>query len=72
MSQTKSASYYSNSSSVEAACLHCKAYSWHEHWCLTLNPTVRYAYEIVFYPGKLTAGDTIILHSLGVLWSARP
>jgi hypothetical protein len=33
-----------------------------------VNPAVYYAYEIVVYPKKVTMEDSIILHSLGVLW----
>ena len=41
----------------------------HERWCMTLSPVVHDACEIVLYPDKLTIGDAIILHSLGVAWS---
>jgi hypothetical protein len=33
----------------------------HESWCITVDATVYYAYQIVLDPGKLTAGDALIL-----------
>jgi hypothetical protein len=48
--------------------VNCEGVIRHERWCLALNPVVHYACEIVIYPDKLTIGDAIILHSLGVLW----
>jgi hypothetical protein len=53
---------------AEAACDHCGKILQHEGWCITLNPFVQYAYEIILDPHKLTIGDAIILHSLGVTW----
>jgi len=58
----------SNRSTVEAACDHCGKILRHEGWCITLNPFVQYAYEIILDPSRLTIGDAIILHSLGVAW----
>jgi len=72
MSNNKAASYHSNRYNAESACLHCNGIIRHEHWCMTLNPAVHYACEIVVYPYKLTTGDAIILHSLGVLWGLCP
>jgi hypothetical protein len=72
MSRNPSASHHSNSYSAESACQHCEGIVRHEPWCLTLNPAVHYACEIVLCPDKLTIGDGIILHSLGVLWGLRP
>jgi hypothetical protein len=43
----------------------------HERWCITLDPLVYYAYEIVAEPGKLSIGDALILHALGVRWGAN-
>ena len=42
-----------------------------EPWCAARDPRVHYAYEIVNEPHKLTLGDALILHSLGVTWSER-
>lgn len=69
MSNKSPVSYHSNRYHADAACQHCEGIICHERWCLTQNSAVHYACEIVVYPGKLTAGDAIILHSLGVLWS---
>lgn len=69
MPHKNTVSYHSNRYHAEAACQHCEGIICHERWCLTLNSAVHYACEIVVYPDKLTTGDAIILHSLGVLWS---
>lgn len=50
-------------------CSHCLGTQEHEPWCITRDPKVQYAYEIVAEPRKLTLGDALILHSLGVTWS---
>jgi len=63
--------YHSNRYSAEAACEHCGGIIRHEHWCITLDPTVYYAYEIVLDPSKLTMQDALILHSLGVTWAGK-
>jgi hypothetical protein len=72
MSYENAVSYQSNQYSAQSACQHCEGIVDHEHWCLTLNPVVRYACEVVIYPDKLTIGDRIILHSLGVRWGISP
>ena len=69
MSHHNPVSYHSNRYNAQSACQHCQGIISHERWCLTLNPVVHYACEIVLYPNKLTIGDAIILHSLGVAWS---
>lgn len=51
------------------ACPHCLSIQGHEPWCATQDPNVQYAYAIVAEPRKLTIGDSLILHSLGVSWS---
>jgi hypothetical protein len=61
--------YHSNQYNAQSACQHCEGIVGHERWCLTLNPVVHYACDVVLYPDKLTTGDAIILHSLGVAWS---
>ena len=61
--------YHSNRYHARSACELCQGILRHEPWCLTVNPSVCYAYEIVVYPEKVTTEDLIILHSLGVLWS---
>ena len=62
--------FHSNRYSADAACEHCGGIIRHERWCITRDPAVFYAYQIVADPGKLTPGDTLILHSLGVIWGA--
>ena len=52
-----------------SVCDHCGGGATHETWCLTCNIVVRYAYGIVLDARRLTLGDTIILHALGVQWS---
>jgi len=54
--------------SAKDACSYCGAAEQHEGWCFTTNVAVRYAYEIVLGSKELTAGDVLILHSLGVIW----
>ncbi|MGA2980755.1 MAG: hypothetical protein ABSD76_14285 [Terriglobales bacterium] len=55
-----------------AACEHCSGVIRHEPWCITRDPVVYYAYQIVADPSKLTPGDALILHSLGAIWGNNP
>jgi hypothetical protein len=64
--------YYSNRYNAQAACECCEGIIRHEEWCITLNPGMYYAREIVADPSKLTIGDGLILHSLGVIWGKKP
>jgi hypothetical protein len=52
----------------QAACEHCEGILRHERWCITRDPLVGYAYQIVTDPSKVTVGDSLVLHSLGVKW----
>jgi hypothetical protein len=61
--------FHSNRQSAQAACEHCGGAVRHEHWCITLNTEIFYAYKIVMDPTALTVGDALILHSLGAAWS---
>lgn len=63
--------FHSNRHHARAACPHCEGIIRHERWCITLHPLVYYAYLIVADPGKLTVGDALILHSLGVIWGGK-
>ena len=63
--------FHSNHYTARSACEHCQGISRHEPWCITVDRTVYYAYEIVADPSRLTIGDAIILHSLGVLWASN-
>jgi hypothetical protein len=69
---TAPALYHSNRFHAQAACTHCEGIIRHESWCITLDRAVYYAYEIVVDPGKITAADSLILHSLGVTWHDGP
>ena len=60
--------FHSNRYNAAAECEHCHGIVRHDSWCITMDATVSYAYEIVGDPAKLAPGDTLILHSLGVLW----
>ena len=64
-------SFHSNRYHADAACEHCEGIIRHQPWCITLDPNVYYAYQIVADPGKLTPGDALILHSLGAIWGAN-
>jgi hypothetical protein len=59
---------YSSKSTAEAACTHCEGIFEHARWCATRDPNMAYAYQIVIDASKLTAGDVLMLHSLGVAW----
>jgi len=63
--------YHSNRYNAESACEHCGGIIRHERWCITIDATVFYAYEIVVDPSKLTIQDSLILHSLGVTWTGK-
>ena len=60
---------HSNKYSAEAACEHCQGVVRHESWCITRCETVLYAYEAVINADKLTEGDRLMLHALGVVWT---
>ena len=60
--------YHSNRYHAQAACQHCEGIIRHERWCITRDPIVFYAYQVVADPNTLSLGDTLILHSLGVKW----
>ena len=49
-------------------CEHCDGIIRHASWCMCVDAAVLYAYEIVADPSKLTVGDALILHALGVAW----
>ena len=63
--------FHTNRYHAEAACEHCGGIVRHESWCITRDPIVYYAYEIVVDGGKLTLADALILHALGVTWEAK-
>jgi hypothetical protein len=57
-----------NHAQHSSVCGHCGGGTTHETWCITCNIVVRYAYGIVMDAHRLTLGDAIILHALGVEW----
>lgn len=63
--------FHSNRYNAQSACEHCGGIIRHEHWCVSVDPAVDYAYQILADPAKLTVGDTLILHSLGVTWGPQ-
>jgi glycerol-3-phosphate cytidylyltransferase-like family protein len=71
MADNSATIFHSNRYNAQAACKHCEGVIRHEPWCITLHPTVYYAYQIVADPSKLTMGDALILRSLGVIWEAN-
>jgi hypothetical protein len=62
---------HSNQYSADSACGHCDGVIRHEAWCVTQNPGVQYAYQVVSDPGLLSTGDHLILHALGVAWTLK-
>lgn len=58
----------SNQPDVEPSCPYCEGILEHAAWCATRDPQVAYAYQIVADASKITAGDSLMLHSLGVAW----
>jgi hypothetical protein len=67
-----SAVFNCNRYTAQSACEHCGGVIRHENWCITVDRTVYYAYQIVADAGKITVGDQLILHSLGVIWQNNP
>jgi hypothetical protein len=63
--------YHCNRYNAQAACEHCEGVIRHEPWCITRDQLVHYAYQIVAEPSRLTLGDSLILHSLGVVWEPK-
>ena len=65
------ARFHSNLYCAQSACEHCSGVIRHESWCITVNPVVYYAYEAVLDADKLSMGDVLALHSLGVQWTGK-
>ncbi len=63
--------YHSYKYSAQAAREHCEGIIRHEPWCVRVDPIVCYAYQIVADSGRLTPGDALALHALGVKWKAE-
>ena len=60
----------SNQYSSAVACEYCHGNPSHEPWCVTQNLRVLQAWQPVLDPSKLSFQDQLILHALGVAWSA--
>lgn len=64
--------FHSNRYCAKAACEHCGGVVRHEPWCISANPVVYYAHQIVLDSNKLTLADALVLHALGVAWGNTP
>jgi hypothetical protein len=42
--------YHSNRYTADSACEHCGGVIRHQNWCITRDPLVFYAYEVVCIP----------------------
>jgi hypothetical protein len=60
----------SNQYNADSACVHCEGVLLHESWCPAENVNALYAYRAVSQPDLLSLGDQLILHALGVAWTA--
>ncbi len=60
--------FYNNRYHAHSPCEHCQGMFEHERWCVTKDPNIYYAFMIASDASKITLGDTLILHSLGVAW----
>ncbi len=63
---------HSNKYSADKECDHCQGILRHQSWCITNSQLVRYAYEVLHDASKLSIGDRLILHALGVRWMDNP
>jgi hypothetical protein len=62
---------HNNQYSDESACLECGGIIRCEPWCNIECSNVRYAHQAVLDPDRLSTGDQLILHALGVAWKAE-
>ena len=60
--------YHRNQFNGQAPCEHCGRIVRHEHWCVTRDGLVQYAFGAVQDPSALMFRDRLILHALGVAW----
>ena len=63
--------FHANRHKSDSPCKFCHSSLNHAPWCATQNSTVFYAYQIVAESARLTLGDSLVLHSLGVTWEPR-
>ncbi len=64
-----SSAYNSKPYKAQSACALCEGVFAHEAWCASRDPGASYAFQIVVDASRLTPGDSLILHSLGVAWA---
>ena len=57
--------------SHETVCKYCEGSHRHRRWCPTQNTVVSYAYAVASGAARLTLQDELILHGLGVAWTAN-
>ena len=62
---SNNSAYFGSKYDAQFACAHCEGIFEHGWWCATRDPRMAYAYQIVADASKITAGDSLILHSLG-------
>jgi len=62
---------HNNEYSDDSACLECGGIIRCEPWCNIECSTVRYVHQAVLDPDRLSTGDQLILHALGVAWKAE-
>lgn len=62
---------HSNRYSADSACPYCDGVIRHESWCATQNANAYYAFEAVSDPTRLSVGDELSLHALGVVWTTQ-
>lgn len=53
----------------DLTCARCGGFVLCESWCESVNARVRYARDVVLQDSRLSFGDRIILHALGVRWT---
>lgn len=63
--------FHCNHYDADSACDYCQGVIRHEAWRVFVAPIVSYAHEIVADPNKLTRGDALMLHALGVAWDEK-
>jgi hypothetical protein len=63
LAQTQLPLTHSNQYSADSACGHCDGVIRHEPWCITQNPSVHYAYEVVLTP--------LLIRALGIPKNVR-
>jgi hypothetical protein len=62
---------HTNRYSADEACQHCAGIISHEPWCITRSPIILYIFQAVLDADKLSMGDHITMHALGVAWTGK-